>query len=111
MSSTRSRSDPNSGLRQGITVIDVDSYENWIPLYMATYSTYMRDKVIRVDLTERGYHLILMGKYPSVQLLFGADMNKNAPRRLFIIKFDGRRKRKHRVFFDLEDVRRVLESF
>ena len=100
----------NSRLRGAITVIDVDSYDNWVPLYWAVYSVYMDGIVLRIDFTERGYHLMLLGNYPMVQLMFNADMNANAPKRLFVAKRKDGKLRHHRIVFDREDARRIVES-
>ena len=89
----------NRSLKQHITVIDIDDKSNWIPLAWALYSVYLKDKVIRIDLTRKGYHIIVYGNYPALQLLFSADTNLNATKRLFIAKKEKRRKRAHDVFF------------
>ena len=100
----------NSRLKGAITVIDVDGYDNWIPLYWAVYSSYLDGRVLRIDFTEKGYHIVLWGNYPSVQLMFGADMKANAPKRLFIAKREGRRLRRHRVVFDRLHARAIVEA-
>ena len=94
-----SRPELNRSLKQHITVIDIDDKSNWIPLAWALYSVYLKDKVIRIDLTRKGYHIIIYGNYPNLQLLFSADTNLNATKRLFIVKKRRGKKRVHDVFF------------
>ncbi len=75
----------NTFLDSWITVIDVDDTENWLPLFNAVLGI-MRKYVIRIDITSRGYHVVLRGNYPNVQFLVNADMKANAPKRLFTMK-------------------------
>ncbi len=103
------RKELNWFLSQRITVIDVDferkDFREMVPLLWAVYSHYLRGKVLRIDVTAKGYHLMLLGNYPNVQLLFNADQRLNATKRLYIAKRDSETKkvRRHLIYMAPRD--------
>ncbi len=98
-------------LKQNITIIDIDFEETsdgfhaMLPLLWALYSDYMKRRVIRIDITRKGYHIMLHGNYPNLQYLFGADMRLNAKKRLYTVKRDREtgRLRRHLTYFSATD--------
>ncbi len=98
-------------LKQNITIIDIDfeqaedGFHAMLPLLWALYSDYLRNKVIRIDVTKKGYHIMLHGNYPNLQHLFGADMRLNAKKRLYVVKRDREtgKLRRHMVYFSGTD--------